>query len=203
MSDTTLSPDLPSPVPVDTEFVILENIYASLGRNTPLRQRDLAHIAGTSLGMTNFILKRLVQKGWISVKKFNHRNIQYTVSIDGINEILRRSYRYFKRTVKNIMVYKDAIDRVVYQAKRKDYAIILLVGVSDLEFIIEHICHNHGLSFLKTVDSKTARQALDDETRTFGIFSETIPEYPAGTRGLPNALYLSGMVMRQVPEAVS
>ncbi|MDR0731094.1 MAG: MarR family transcriptional regulator [Treponema sp.] len=176
----------------DTEFVILENIYTS--PEHPLRQRDLALIAGTSLGMTNSILKRLVQKGWITVKKLNHRNIQYAVTIDGVNEILRRSYRYFKRTVKNIMTYKDAIDRVIQQAKRRNYAVVLLVGVSDLEFIIEHSCHNHGLSFLKTVDSTTARQALDEQT--FGIFAETIPDYPPREKTSPNTLYLSGMVLR-------
>jgi predicted transcriptional regulator len=181
----------------DTEFVILENIYTSPGH--PLRQRDLALVAGTSLGMTNSILKRLVQKGWITIKKLNHRNIQYAVTIAGVNEILHRSYRYFKRTIKNIMVYKDAIDQVVYQAKRRNYTVVLLVGVSDLEFIIEHSCHNHGLSFLKTVDTKTARQALDDET--FGIFAETIPEYSDG--GLPNVLYLSGMVIRNTTRSES
>jgi D-ribose pyranose/furanose isomerase RbsD len=178
----------------DTEFIILENIYMSLGQN--LRQRDLALIAGTSLGMTNSVLKRLVVKGWITARKLNHRNIQYAVTIDGINEILRRSYRYFKRTIKNIMVYKNAIDQVIHQAKRKNYAVILLVGISDLEFIIEHICHNYGLSFLKTVDAGTARQALDEQT--FGIYSETIPEYPGAG---PNTLYLSGMVLRNAPEA--
>ncbi|MDR2136566.1 MAG: MarR family transcriptional regulator [Treponema sp.] len=178
----------------DTEFLILENIYASIGRDAPLRQRDLAHIAGTSLGMTNSVLKRLAQKGWITAKKLNRRNIQYAVTIDGANEILRRSFRYFKRTIKNIMVYKDAIDQVVSQAKRKNYAVVLLVGVSDLEFIIEHSCHSHGLSFLKTVDTKTARQALD--AQTFGIFAETVPEHP----GSPGALYLSGMVIRNTAQ---
>jgi DNA-binding MarR family transcriptional regulator len=184
-------------VPADTEYLILENIYASLGRNTPLRQRDLAGIAGTSLGMTNSILKRLAQKGWISAKKLNRRNIQYAVTIDGINELLRRSYRYFKRTIKNIMVYKDAIDRVVGLAKRKNYAVILLIGVSDLEFIIEHSCQNYGLSFLKTVDSGAARRALDDQT--FGIFAETIRERPeggeTGKNAAPNTLHLSRLVM--------
>jgi DNA-binding MarR family transcriptional regulator len=185
-----------SPAAGDTELVILENIYTSLEQATPLRQRDLALIAGTSLGMTNSILKRLVQKGWISVKKLNHRKIQYAVTMDGINEILHRSYRYFKRTIKNIMTYKDGIDRVIYQAKRKNFAVILLVGVSDLEFIIEHSCHNHGLSFLKTVDTGTAFQALDDQT--FGIFAETIPEHKAQGKAPANALYLSGMVMRSL-----
>jgi DNA-binding MarR family transcriptional regulator len=183
--------------PVDTEFLILENIYSSLDQNTPLRQRDLALIAGTSLGMTNSILKRLAQKGWISAKKLNRRNIQYAVTIDGINELLRRSYRYFKRTIRNITVYKDAIDHVIGQAKRKNFAVVLLIGISDLEFIIEHSCHNYGLSFLKTVDTATARQALDSQT--FGIFAETIPEQPenrnAGKRGPLNTLYLSRLVM--------
>jgi DNA-binding MarR family transcriptional regulator len=188
---------------VDTEFLILENIYSSLGQ-VPLRQRDLALTAGTSLGMTNSILKRLAQKGWISAKKLNRRNIQYAVTIDGINELLRRSYRYFKRTIRNIMIYKDAIDRVIGLAKRKNYAVILLIGVSDLEFIIEHSCHNQGLSFLKTVDSATARQALDEQT--FGIFAETIPEQPdsrgSGKKTFPNTLHLSRLVMeglREIP----
>jgi DNA-binding MarR family transcriptional regulator len=184
-------------VPIDTEFLILENIYISLERNTPLRQRDLAGIAGTSLGMTNSILKRLAQKGWISAKKLNRRNIQYAVTIDGINELLHRSYRYFKRTIRNIMAYKDAIDRVVGLAKRKNYAVVLLIGVSDLEFIIEHSCHNYGLSFLKTVDSGAAQKALDSQT--FGIFAETIPERPGngetGKKTLPNTLHLSRLVM--------
>jgi predicted transcriptional regulator len=186
---------------IDTEFIILENIYDSLSQNTPLKQRDLAHIAGTSLGMTNSILKRLAQKGWITAKKLNRRNIQYAVTIDGLNEIIHRSYRYFKRTIKNVMAYKDAIDRVVLQSKRKNYTVVLLIGISDLEFIIEHSCHSYGLSFLKTVDTETARQALDEHT--FGIFAETIPERlggPAPGRGrrstVANTLYLSRMVMQ-------
>jgi predicted transcriptional regulator len=191
--------------PLDTEYVILENIYNAIGQNTPLRQRDLALIAGTSLGMTNSILKRLAQKGWITVKKLNHRNIQYAVTMEGLNEILHRSYRYFKRTIKNVMVYKDAIDRVIHQAKQKNYTVILLIGISDLEFIVEHCCHNCGLSFLKTVDTETARQALDDHT--FGIFAETIPERldTQSSGGAPGKqarrsgrLYLSRMVMRNV-----
>jgi hypothetical protein len=99
------------------------------------------------------------------------------------------------------MAYKDAIDRVIGQAKRKNFAVILLIGVSDLEFIIEHSCHNYGLSFLKTVDASAARQVLDGQT--FGVFSETIPELPEGRKtgkSVPaNTLYLSRLVMGGTP----
>jgi DNA-binding MarR family transcriptional regulator len=176
----------------DTEFIILENIYDSAEQEQPLRQRDLAQMAGTSLGMTNSILKRLAQKGWITAKKLNSRNIQYAVTLEGINEILRRSYRYFKRTIKNVVFYRDAIDEIIQKAKRKNISAVLLIGVSDLDFIVEHACHRCGVSFLKSADAETAVQALDDHI--FAVFAENIPDqaYPAPN----NTLFLSRILMK-------
>ncbi|MDR2364178.1 MAG: MarR family transcriptional regulator [Spirochaetaceae bacterium] len=179
---------------IDTEYLILENIYDSTRQKNPLRQRDLAQIAGTSLGMTNSILKRLAQKGWITVKKLNSRNIQYAVTLEGINEIVHRSYRYFKRTIKNVVFYKDTIDDIIQKAKRQNINAVLLIGVSDLDFIVEHACHRCGLSFLKTADTGKAVQTLDDHI--FAVFAETIPDsvYPASK----NTLYLSRMLIKNM-----
>src|SRR6056297_2173118 len=74
--------------PTAKEIEIIENIYHS---QPDMRQRDLAQIAGLSLGMTNAILKRLAQKGWITVRKVNNRNISYAVSPEGMDLIMRKS----------------------------------------------------------------------------------------------------------------
>ncbi|GHV45233.1 hypothetical protein AGMMS49546_30560 [Spirochaetia bacterium] len=177
---------------IDTEYIILENLYDSPGQG--LRQRDLALIAGTSLGMTNSILKRLAQKGWITIQKMNSRNIQYAVTIEGTREILHRSYGYFKRTIKNVMAYKDTIDEAIFRAKRKNISAVLLVGISDLEFIVEHSCHRYGLSFLKSVDTSTAFQAMDDHT--FAVFAENISDTDIILR--KNTLFLSRMVLQNM-----
>jgi DNA-binding MarR family transcriptional regulator len=156
----------------DTEFIILENIYDSLEQDVSPRQRDLAQIAGTSLGMTNSILKRLAKKGWITIKKLNSRNIQYAITLEGLNEIAHRSYRYFKRTIKNVAFYKDRIDEAVVKAKKKDLTTVLLIGASDLEFIVEHSCQYYGLSFFKAADMSTLKSLKDN---TLVVYSETIP----------------------------
>jgi competence transcription factor ComK len=156
---------------IDIEYIILENLYTS-PRNTPLRQRDLAQIARTSLGMTNSILKRLVQKGWITAKKLNSRNIHYAVTLEGTKEILHRSYGYFKRTIKNIALYKEAIDEIIRHAAIKKMSTALLVGTSDLEFIVEHSCRFYGVSFLKSADHRVLN-GLD--TNTLVVFAEDIP----------------------------
>ncbi|MDR3122579.1 MAG: MarR family transcriptional regulator [Treponema sp.] len=181
----------------DTEYLILEKVYDSLENQSPLRQRDLAQIAGTSLGMTNAILKRLARKGWITAQKLNSRNIRYAVTLEGMNEIIRRSYGYFKRTIKNVFFYKEKIDQAIGEAKRKGIVSALLVGPSDLDFIVEHSCHRHGLQFLQSPDEDGAPPG-DSILR---VYAETISQ--TGRRPSANALFLSRMVIEKTPELVS
>jgi DNA-binding MarR family transcriptional regulator len=157
----------------DTEYIILENLYAKEGEAPTLKQRDLAQLARTSLGMINSILKRMVQKGWITARKLNSRNIHYAITLDGINEVIHRSYSYFKRTIKNIAYYKDAINEIIQSASEKNIKTVLLLGTSDLDFIIEHSCSFYGLSFLKSADRFFYSENIDDSTLV--IFAEDIP----------------------------
>lgn len=179
---------------IDTEYIILENIYASGPRGYPLRQRDLAKIAKTSLGMTNSILKRLAQKGWITIKKLNNRNIRYAVTLDGFNEIIHRSYSYFKRTIKNVAFYRDAIEGAIRDASGKNTRAILLIGTSDLEFIVEHVCRHSGIDFLKSAGLTAGVEDQAGEN-TLLVFAEDIP-VPGGERPIKNRLFLSQLVIK-------
>ena len=153
---------------IEHELEILENIYKHDKQN--VHQRDLARIVGLSLGMTNAILKRLVKKGWLKIKKVNNRNIQYIVSPQGIDEISRRSYRYFKRTIKNVVYYKEAISRLIREIKGRGYKGLVLIGESDLDFIVEHYCLKYGIEWI-TDDRK------ENSPEVFHLYSESyIPD---------------------------
>ena len=129
----------------EKELEILENIYHS---STSIRQRDLAEVVGLSLGMTNAILKRLTNKGLLKVKKVNNRNIRYVVSPEGIEAITRRSYRFFKRTIKNVVYYKESIDQMILSSKEQGYDGFFIKGNSDLDFIVEHSCRKNGVAYV-------------------------------------------------------
>ena len=188
---------------IDTEFIILENIYDSSSQI--LRQRDLAQIAGASLGMTNSILKRLALKGLITVKKLNSRNIQYAVTLEGINEIIHRSYRYFKRTIRNVVYYKDSLEEVVSRARRRNIKTVILVGSSDLDFIVEHACRRLGMSYKTFPENQKINKTLLSEALV--IYAENITE--SSTRYSPvqdpaermssaqNSYYLSRLIIKQ------
>jgi DNA-binding MarR family transcriptional regulator len=142
----------------DSELSILESIYLSQRRALDIKQRELARVASLSLGMTNMILKRFAEKGWITVRRINTRNIHYAVTPEGVKEIASRTFRYFKRTITNVAVYKDLLEELIAKKKREGYSGVLLAGPSDLEFILEYSCQKYGLLFVRTADAAAAAQ---------------------------------------------
>lgn len=142
--------------PEDAELAILESIYSSHKRERPLTQRDLAEASGLSLGMTNALLKRFAEKGWVLLRRLNTRTIHYALSPDGVNEIAHRTYRYFKRSARNASMYRDLIEAFVMKASREGVGRIVLAGNSDLDFILEYACERHGVLFVKGSDAVRA-----------------------------------------------
>ncbi len=145
----------------DKEAIILEHIYY----NDSLKQRELADKAGISLGMTNAILKRLIEKGWLMTKRLNSRNISYVVSPAGMEEIFKRGYRCFKRTIDDVRLYKNEIENLIAEAVVSGYKTIALVGNSDLDFIIEYACGKAGIAFNKVNSDQI-------EDKMFVVYSE-------------------------------
>jgi DNA-binding MarR family transcriptional regulator len=175
----------------DQEYVLLENIYQNgKSDSSVVGQRDLAVKAGISLGMTNAILKRLAQKGWVTVRRLNGRNFQYAVSPAGLDEIARRSYRFLKRTIRNVVVYKDAIDKFAASLRHTGCKGIVLVGQSDLSFLIEHCCAAQGIQF--------ARSNAPSEREGFcQLFSEEMGSNRshAGEEPGPRVAYLNDLLI--------
>ena len=131
---------------IDYEFDILENINKS---HKAIKQRDISKKIGISLGMTNIILKRLVKKGLLQTKKINNRNIKYLVSSKGLEFIAKRSYLYFKKTVKSIINYKEAILSLLSIIKEKGYKGVSLIGNSCIDFLIEFACYKYDIVLVK------------------------------------------------------
>ncbi len=163
---------------LEQEIEILENIYHN---HSKVKQRDLARIVGLSLGMTNAIIKRLIKKGWLKARKVNERNIHYVVSPLGIEEIAKRSYRYFKRTIKNVVYYKEAINKFFTSIAGEGYKGVILVGESDLDFIIEHLCQKHNLSFKRSSGS-TGSSSNNGSQGFFVLYSENKEPLHVGSR---------------------
>ena len=136
-------------------------------------QRDIARHTGMSLGLTNAVLKRLARKGYVTMRKATGRNMAYAVTPDGVNEIAKRTYRYFRRTMSHVAEYKERIDQLVAGAAAGGYHTLVLIGKSDLDFLVEHACAREGLTFEHRKKEDLESHVL---TGVFRVLAEGAPE---------------------------
>lgn len=132
-----------SETPSDPELKVLLHV----SEKSDARQRDIAQAVGVSLGLTNAIVKRLVKKGLLTASRVNGKRLAYAVTPDGTHEIARRTYRYLRRTIGHVVRYKEAVDAQVLAAKTRGARVVVLIGKSDVSFIVEYAALRHGLDF--------------------------------------------------------
>ncbi len=154
----------------DSEYLLLNSINELTRQNAGISQRDLSRAINLSLGMTNVLLKRLSQKGFILIHKATPRNVTYVLTPDGINELAGRTYRYLKRTMKKVVTYKETIVAIAKDAQKRGFTRIGLLGASDIDFIIEYAAVNAGLVYATYHDES----AIPGDS--FVFVSENFPE---------------------------
>jgi len=130
----------------EKETILLETLHKM---PTAGGQRDLARTIGLSLGMTNVLLKKLIQRGWVIVRHLSARKLQYALTTEGMRELSKRSFRYLKKTVKQIADYRKLLVSYVKKQKEQGYQGILLIGQTELDFLVEAVVQQEGLAFKK------------------------------------------------------
>lgn len=176
-------------------------ILSQLQQNTSVKQRDIAHAIGLSLGMTNSILRRLVTKGFVTMRKINARNIHYLVTPEGIDLIARRSYRYLRRTVGHVVRYKERLLGIFGQAalpapEGRGATAVVLVGESDLDFVVEWCAEKCGLGFARA--EREATQGVV-ESSTLLVLGELERELST-SRLDASTISLAEVLLRRSPE---
>lgn len=132
------------------DVTILADINETLTQDPDASQRTLAQNSEMSLGMMNAVLKRFVERGWIAVKNLNLKKVQYCLTPKGIEEVTNRSKNYLKHSFELFAMYEKAVNSFVEDAVRKGSKRIVLVGKSNVKFLIEKACQGYVIEFCET-----------------------------------------------------
>ncbi|HTO23188.1 MAG TPA: winged helix-turn-helix transcriptional regulator [Spirochaetia bacterium] len=122
-----------------------------------ITQRELANRTGLSLGMTNALLRRFAEKGWVKLTRLSAKSVQYGLTPEGMAEVARRTAGYFRRAARSAEQYRARLEQFVLQAKLDGASTLVLAGTSELDFLLEFACDRHGLVFARTADLDRAR----------------------------------------------
>ena len=143
------------------EFELLESLYQSqqeIGeagalKAAPVSQRELAARTGLSLGLTNTLIKRFIERGWVKLLHLNGRKVKYALTAEGMEEIAVRAVDYFARASQNASLYRHKIEAFVGHYSRLGYTGLLLLSPHELDFLFEYACLKYGLVFCKEIDA--------------------------------------------------
>ena len=136
------------------ELQLLQSIYKVTDEgNSPalVSQRQLANSAGLSVGLTNALLKRFIERGWVKLLHIDGRKIKYALTPSGMEEIALRAVEYFARAERNTELYRKKIDFFIEGIAHEGYEALLLVGLSELDFLFDYACLKHRIGFYKSV----------------------------------------------------
>ncbi len=147
------------------ELQLLESIYNLTEEGTRpalVSQRELATNTGLSLGLTNTLLKRFIERGWVKLLHVNGRKIMYALTPTGMEEIAVRAVRYFVRAAENASLNRKKIDIFVKKIADQGYRRLLLLGPQEVDFLVEYSCLKYGVRFFRS--AKACMQEVEGES---------------------------------------
>lgn len=159
----------------ENEIQLLSNVQTLLSQNPDANQREMAKTVEMSLGMTNALLKKFAEKGWICMQRLSSRNIRYALTPAGMNEVAHRSYRFIKQTFASLNEYKDRITKLVLDSKKDGFSQILLIGNSEVAFLVEYACQTLSMDYknISEQDFLLNKQILKSpSSNTLYVFSD-------------------------------
>ena len=90
-------------------------------KNPDITQRELAKIAGVSLGSMHYCLKALVKKGWIKAGNFRKNpkksSYLYLLTPEGVSQKSKLAFDFLQRKKKEYQILKGEIKKVSEEIK--------------------------------------------------------------------------------------
>jgi len=142
----------------ENELKLLERLYLSQNKGSTPTQRDFADATGLSLGVVNAMLNRFVGRGWVTLAHLSGRKIRYVLTPSGMDEVLRRSVRYFRTTVKNALLYQKHVEDYLRSLAEKGYKTLVFEGPEDVGFLFKYESELFGLTFMRSLSDKNDLQ---------------------------------------------
>jgi len=119
--------------------------------------------------MTNALLKRFVERGWIKLMRLSGRSLSYILTPGGMEEILRRSIAFFSRAARSASLYRDKIDDFIEDIAQRGFTSLALSGAGEFDFLFDYSCMRHGVCFFKNPQGAKLEALLAKEDVVFVV----------------------------------
>jgi DNA-binding MarR family transcriptional regulator len=131
------------------ELSLLENIE----RNPDVTQLSLASQLGVAVGTVNWHIKRLIDKGYVKVKRAERRKLRYIITPEGIAKRTRLTVDYVEQ---QFLLYRNTRQRVkehIEKIRQAGFERVRILGEGDVADICRLTCLEQGMTVATDSDA--------------------------------------------------
>jgi DNA-binding MarR family transcriptional regulator len=169
----------------EKEFAVIQQI----SDNHLPDQRMIADRTGISLGLTNLIIKRLIDKGYIKARQLNQKKIQYLLTPKGFAEKAQKSYNFTIKTIGLLKSLRERIQNLIMQKYDQGARVFIITGNNpELANLVE-------LAFftLALKDAKSSVEHMDGPEHSLDLLAICPDKQPDDRTDLIEFLSNTGM----------
>ncbi len=133
----------------EKEFAVIREI----ANNHQPNQRLIARKLGISLGLTNLIIKRLINKGYVKISQLSARKIEYILTPQGFAEKAKKSYHYTLKTIMAIRNLKNRIQEIIISEYKNGKRKFAIQGNNELAILVEISLRHLNLEGLEYINA--------------------------------------------------
>jgi len=130
------------------ELTLLEQIE----RDPDITQASLATQLGVAVGTVNWHIRRLIEKGYVKVKRAERKKLRYIITPEGIAlrarltvDYIERSFDIYRKTRQRVKVHLNEVTKAGYDRVR-------LIGDGDVADICRLSCLEHEIEIVNDGD---------------------------------------------------
>jgi DNA-binding MarR family transcriptional regulator len=145
----------------EKEFRVINEV----DKNLNITQREISRQSGLSLGITNIVIKRLINKGYIKIKQLNKKRVQYFLTPEGFAEKAKRSYDYILKTIETLETIKLKTQDFILKEYKGGQRRFIIYGNGELANLVELSIRNLGKQDIVYIRTNSGNAALGDEMK--------------------------------------
>ncbi len=139
-------------------------LLEAIERDPDTTQASIAARLGVAVGTVNWHLKRLIEKGYVKVKRAERRKLRYIITPEGIALRARLTVAYIENSMLLYRETRDQARALLRSAKEKGYKQVKIVGDGDIADVCRLTTIEQGMTVVED-DERVGVAVIEIEGR--------------------------------------
>ena len=112
-------------------------------------QASLASQLGVAVGTINWQIKRLIEKGYVKVKRAERRKLKYIITAEGIALRARLTLDYIQSSLSLYRLVRERALKAIQEVRSAGFSEVRLLGMGEVAEICRLTCLEQNIKILE------------------------------------------------------